>query len=449
MTGELQKLILEKTGLRLGINKISELARLVYEIGRREKTGPETLLDGPEISAILKKTGSGYLAKFAGIKKYLIGKRYPNASRVGGEIYFSRLKDRPRGARLYGEPFIPEHIFIEEAAAAYPIAERARGLYPGVKCQTIESLKSYAKSAPASALDPKKRDIFVALQKWDFVKPCPCTQNVVNCGYHIINLGFGCPFDCSYCYLQQYSNFPGIIIDANINDYLQKIKDYLNKYPVKRIRVGTGEFSDSLALDGITGYAKELVEFFSDKKAVLELKTKSANIEGFIGARHGGNTVVSWSLNPEKIVEAEELGAASLTERLKAAKTCVSAGFGVGFHFDPVIFYNGWENDYEAVVNRLFDSVKDPAWISIGALRFHRALKDVIEQRFPESDYIYGELFLGADKKMRYYPELRRGIFDKMNGFIKARNNKTLVYLCMEGPEMWREVLGRTKPGFN
>jgi hypothetical protein len=36
-----------------------------------------------------------------------------------------------------------------------------------------------------------------------------------------------------------------------------------------------------------------------------------------------------------------------------------------------------------------------------------------------------------------------------MHGFIKARNNKTLVYLCMEGPEMWKAALGRTKPGFN
>ena len=450
MKDRIQKAIIDRTGLRLGINKINELARLVYEISRRENMSFEDVLECAGISAILNKTGSGYLAKFSSLKKFLLERRYPNAfGESDFSAYFSRLKTQKDKTRKYKGGFYPERIFIERKAEEYPLARRVRELYSGIKCETIDSLKDFRKNDTPAPFDLKKRDLFIAVEKWDFVKPCPCTKNAVRCGYHVINLGFGCPYDCSYCYLQQYSNFPGIVLDANISDYFPLIDEYLKKYSPKKIRIGTGEFTDSLALDRLTGYSKELVPFFAGKNAILELKTKSANVENLIGLDHGGNTVVSWSLNPQRLVEEEEPGAAPLSERFAAAKQCSGAGYGIGFHFDPIIHYAGWENDYERVVNEMFDAVPDPLWISLGTLRFHRTLKEVIEARSPDSGYIYGELTLGSDKKMRYYELLRREIFTKMRSWIKKRNDSSEVYLCMEGPGMWRNTLGKTSPCFN
>ena len=444
MIENLQALIRDKTKLKLGINKINELSRLVYEIGRRENIPFEKVLETGPVNEIICKESAGYLAKFAGLKKYLLARRYPNASKQAGiKAYFSRLKDLDGTAKVYGGKFRPENIYVEEAARNSALAQRLKALYPEIKVQSIKNLKTYRKQNPGSGLDPKKRDIFVALRKWDLIKPCPCTKNVVACGYHIINIGFGCPYDCSYCYLQQYANFPGIILDSDISAHLVAAESYIQARPGRKIRVGTGEFADSLALDHITEYSKELVPFFAGQNAVLELKTKSDNIGNLLGLEHKGNTVISWSLNPQVLANTEEIGAASLAQRLEAAKKCAAAGYGIGFHFDPVIHYEGWEKDYKEVVNAMFDAVKYPAWISIGALRFHRTLKDVIEQRFPGSGYIYGELALGEDNKMRYYQGLRKDIFDKMSGWIKQRNQNSLVYLCMEDAEMWSSVLGR------
>ena len=449
MTENVQKLIIDKTKLKLGVNKINEISRLVYEISRREKIPPAGVLRRREVAGILDKKGAGYLAKFSALKKYLIERRYPNAVKEAGfKAYFSGMNTRAGASKIYAEKFYPERILVEREAEKYPLAGKLKGVFPGVKCETIEDLKSFRKKERTTALDPKKRDLLVAVERWDFVKPCPCTRDVVGCGYHVIHLGFGCPYDCSYCFLQQYSNSPGIVVNANIGSYIEALDVYLRKYRDKRIRIGTGEFTDSLALDGITGYSKELVPFFARQNAVLELKTKSANVGNLAGLEHGGNTVVSWSLNPQKLIENEESGTASLRERLEAAKICRSAGYGVGFHFDPVIHYEGWEKDYELVVNDMFDAVPDPVWISLGSLRFHRTLKNVVEARFPESGYIYGELVLGADKKMRYYPSLRKRMYENMSAWIKKRNASAEVYLCMEGADMWRETLGRGSPRF-
>jgi spore photoproduct lyase len=238
----------------------------------------------------------------------------------------------------------------------------------------------------------------------------------------------------------------GIMLNSNIESFLESAQPYLAGLKRKTVRIGTGEFTDSLALDGITGYSKELVNFFRDKNVLFELKTKSANVSNLAGLNHNNRTVVSWSLNPEKIIGTEELGSASLSGRLKAAAACYNEGYKIGFHFDPVIFYEGWEEDYKNTVDRLFDAVNQVEWISIGSFRFSRELKGVIEQRFPEADYIYGELIIGQDKKMRYYEKLRLEIYKKMVKWIRQRNKKTALYLCMEPVNVWKEVFKDYRP---
>ncbi|MBN1823392.1 MAG: hypothetical protein JW803_03635 [Endomicrobiales bacterium] len=447
MENELGKLILRQTGLRLGINKLNELTRLVYEISRREGVTPEGILEAPELKEVISHTRGSYLEKFSRIKKYLISRRFPNASfQDDFSVQFQRLGGANRKSRVYREPFYPEMIYIEESVRDSALAKRALKLYGDAPSKTIKSLKDFHRENRVSGIDLKKREIFIARQKWDFIKPCPCTKKVVCCSYHIVNLGFGCPYDCSYCYLQHYTNFPGIVIDANVDDFLEKIDAYLQNFKNREIRVGTGEFGDSLALDDMTEYSKTLVPFFADKKALLELKTKSANVENLLKLDHGGRTVVAWTLSPEEVAAAEEPGAAPLGERFAAAEKCRDAGYKVAFHFDPIIFYGGWDRDYQEVVNRVFDSFKEIAWISLGTLRFHRTLKPIIEERFPNSDYLYAEMVTGNDGKMRYYSQLRIDIFTKMRGWIRARSKTTPLYLCMEEKDIWEKVMGVEKP---
>ena len=151
-------------------------------------------------------------------------------------------------------------------------------------------------------------------------------------------------------------------------------------------------------------------------------------------------------LNPQSITSKEELGTASIADRLESAKICYNYGYKIGFHFDPIIHYKNWEKDYKDLVNLMCDTIPEIEWISLGTLRFSRALKPVIEKRFPKSDYIYAELVIGHDSKMRYYKALRENIYKKMCGWIRARNKKAAVYLCMEQKDMWEKALGGNKP---
>jgi spore photoproduct lyase len=234
---------------------------------------------------------------------------------------------------------------------------------------------------------------------------------------------------------------------VNIEDYLGALDNFL-KNPRQNIRIGTGEFTDSLALDSLTGYSRLLIDFFSHKdSAILELKTKSNNVDSILDLKHNRKTVVSWSLNPQALVDSDDWKTSALKERLTAAKKCCQAGYSVSFHFDPIIYSRNWEVLYKELVDRLFREVKPEniAWISLGTFRFPPYLKTIIEQRFPESKILDEELVLGFDRKLRYSSRQRIFIYKKMYSWIRKHSQDLLVYLCMEPKEIWQEVLARNK----
>ncbi len=188
--------------------------------------------------------------------------------------------------------------------------------------------------------------------------------------------------------------------------------------------------------------------FASLANGVLELKTKSDQISNLQGLDHGGHTVVSWSVNSLRICRSEELKTAALGERLAAARQCQEWGYKVGFHFDPLIHYEGWEPDYEQAVKEIFDAVdpKGVAWISLGALRFTPHLRELVRRRFPKSKIPYGEFVPGHHGKLRYLRSIREEMYSKMLAWIRRTAPEVFVYLCMESRTVWEKGLGCAAP---
>jgi spore photoproduct lyase len=203
--------------------------------------------------------------------------------------------------------------------------------------------------------------------------------------------------------------------------------------------------ADSLALDDITHYSRMLVPLFARlPNGILELKTKSNRIANLETLDHCGHTVVSWSLNSKLICRAEELKTASFEERLDAARQCQKWGYRVGFHFDPLIYYQGWEKDYEEAVRETFRAVSPDgvAWVSLGALRFTPHLRDVMRDRFPKSRIPYGEFVPGHHGKLRYFRPIREEMYARMRAWIRREAPDVFVYLCMESKLLWQNSLG-------
>lgn len=289
--------------------------------------------------------------------------------------------------------------------------------------------------------------LVLAHQKSIFLKNCPGTQRYICCGYQILNLVNNCEIGCSYCILQGYLNNPFIIVYVNTGEMFAELEEKLSANPDTVFRIGTGELADSLSTDHLTEYSKQLVSFFADKKnALIELKTKTTQIDNFIQLNHNGRTVVAWSLNTPELIAQEEPCAPSLDQRLSAAERCQRAGFKLAFHFDPMIYYDDWEAGYHNVVKKLFERIdpKNIIWISLGALRYPAQLDQIIRRNHPKTNIVYGELFPGLDGKLRYFKPIRIEMFQKMSEWIKIAAPNVFIYLCMESSEVWEKSFGWT-----
>jgi len=426
--------LVSKKFQKFGINKNREVSRLVYEIAKR---------DGILPSQVVLLVNS---QKFESVKSELLKLRYPqNYGVVKTEEFYLPKLDISESAEVKICPSmpVPGKIYYEKGLQESQQLTNARHAYPNAIIEEINSLKEFAKNCNHSfeKYNQRAKSLFLVTEKYDFFKPCPCTKVALCCGYEILNIGFGCAFECSYCFLQEYQNFPGIILPLNLQDHLPAIsKTVFTGSIFGKRRVGSGQFTDLLIFDHISGFSKVITEFFyKTPDTYFEFKTKSANIANLLDCRPSKNVVVSWSLNPQKLIDENEFYTASLQQRLEAAKACAKAGYSVGFHFDPVIKYPNWRIDYKEVIEQIAATVpiESVIWLSVGTLRMTPQLKKAIENRFPQNKILDEELLLGYDGKLRYNQNVREDVYKNFGSWCAWYLPKTYPYLCMEEKSVW------------
>ena len=333
-------------------------------------------------------------------------------------------------------------IVMDEAVAHTPIARRVRDKLPHLTPETL---------ADGESLTPglDREDIlYLKRYKGRFLRHCPGTSHYRCCGYQIIHIGENCPLRCSYCILQAYFQDRVLKVWANQDDLWAELERAFESAPGRRYRVGTGEFTDSLVLEALTGYSRDLVGFLGRFPQVcLELKSKVVDLSWMDAVRDPSRVLPAWSMNAPFIVEREEQGqCAGLEERLAAARRCAEAGFRVCLHFDPVIHFPGWQEGYARTVEMIFDHLRPEniAYVSMGSFRHMPDLKRCISENFPQSSYIYGEFVTGIDGKQRLLRPLRVEQLSFLADRLKGGGLDRQLYLCMESDEVWRAVLGRT-----
>jgi spore photoproduct lyase len=290
----------------------------------------------------------------------------------------------------------------------------------------------------------------LSLQKVSFeeargslVRDCPGTKNHVCCGYKTIDLIEGCVLSCSYCILKYYINFDGIKIHNDTNYIISQLDEAIEQEKDHIQRFGTGELSDSLALDRKYGLNRPLVEYIGRKrKAILELKSKWASID-HLAPFLNPYTVISFSVAPQRSIDREEKRTSPLYKRLKVARKAQNLGCFIGLHFDPVIIYDGFEQDYAYLIEDI-GRILDPAkiiWISLGLLRFPPKLLDhFIENE--RRNLLHGEFIRGEDGKYRYIKSERIKVYRMLYRQLKSIDDNLFVYLCMERPDVWEGVTG-------
>ncbi len=346
---------------------------------------------------------------------------------------------------------IPEidHIYLDKNAVRTPLAKRILRTLRGIPVTIVTNKNAFLRQIEKTPLTAGKKKLWLTNFKGAFLKPCPATgTDYLCCRYRNLNAQTHCPLDCTYCILQNYLNVPIITVYVNIENIPREIDSLIASQPRRLFRMGTGELTDSLALDRLTRLNQGLIRHALGKKMILEIKTKTVAID-HLPKIPKNNVLVSWSLNPDAFIRTEEHKAASLEARLKAAQKVLKKGYRLGFHFDPLLMLPGWKAKYAKLLGKLTSTIpeKEVLWISLGSLRYPSSLKKIIEERFPKTKITTSEFVKGLDGKMRYFRPERVRLYRHIYTEIRKRWKNVFVYFCMENKPVWQDVMGYAPEG--
>lgn len=344
------------------------------------------------------------------------------------------------------KPLSLDKIFIDLETIDSKLTQRVLSLCPSEKIEFVNSDygKDHKGILSKEQFEWSKKNLLITNFKGYFFKRCPgATQKktITCCNYYVLNLGSQCNMNCSYCYLQSYLNTPIMKAYANIDQALTELRSMMQEFPHLPYRVGTGEVIDSLSLDPLTLYSRELIPLFQEfPHWTLEFKTKSNCVEQFLDLGPANNVLVSWSINPPHIIAKEEHDTASFEERIAAAKKCLDKGFPLSFHIDPIIWHENWVENYSFLVDEIIKNFtpEDIKVFSLGTLRFQPEQRHIMKERFGMESYVNNsEMFLSDTGKMRYDWHMRNEMFQFVYKRFKANNPRWNIFLCMETPETW------------
>ena len=284
----------------------------------------------------------------------------------------------------------------------------------------------------------------------DFLSPdrilgrCPCPRDGEQtrcCNLKTLDAVQQCAFACAYCSIQSFYSQNEVRVLSDLKQHLENMVLEEGTW-----HIGTGQSSDSLLLGDDYGTLTALKAFAQiHPEVIIELKTKSARTD-WIALDLPRNIVSTWSLNAETPAAKEEHLAATPDARIMAAKACAEAGHLVGFHIHPMVYFNGWKEEYKKLVMALCDNIdpKNTVMVGIGTLTFTKQNLRALRESGRPTRVTQMPLAPIAGK-FSYDLETKKEMFRHVyDCFPQDWKDNVFFYLCMEDPSLWEPCLGRS-----
>ena len=350
------------------------------------------------------------------------GRNWPRQKKMAGKINSMKF----------------ETIFIEHAIADDLQTLRIVEAFPKSAVRHIRKVEDVFARARKPYLQKRTSlNLFVGRKEGQLVKPAPDAYGLAGEPHYYFVHAYNCIYECEYCYLQGYFKSPDLVFFVNHAEIIQAMQQVVDEgQPDGGIWFHAGEFSDCLALSHITREWEQYWPFFiKNKRAYLELRTKSVNIRPILALGSLPNVIVSFSLSPGRVLRIHDHGTPSLSARLKAIQRLCDAGFQIGLHFDPIIYQADFAEAYRDLIANVAAIVPPDLlqYISLGVVRFTRDVFAEFARNYPDSELLAAEFVTSFDGKVRYMRPMRRAILREVEKMcIDAGISPEKLYLCME-----------------
>jgi spore photoproduct lyase len=271
-------------------------------------------------------------------------------------------------------------------------------------------------------------------------------KNIVCPHFWVFKPLTGCPYQCSYCFLQ--GTFFGDKTPRlkNLEETAKKLEEFLSWATSLGLKLllNVGELCDSLAVPEWTAKFSKIcvpiLKKFPGNRLLFLTKAGINNIHLLLESPSLNEIIVmSHSLNPQSIIEQFEKGAASLEDRLKAARKLQEVGYEVRLRIDPIIPVENWPTLYSELIEMIFKKFNlKPERITLGSLR---GLKKTILYA-KDKDWV---AYLNKHEKtgwgLKINKDLRLSLYSRIIRDLRKHGFNGHIALCKETPEIWKVLV--------
>jgi len=270
--------------------------------------------------------------------------------------------------------------------------------------------------------------------------PYPVKPTDVVCPHFLeLKWAYGCPFDCSWCYLKGTFRFRPEGIKPAYKP-LEKVKLHVETFLLQEVKtpeiLNTGEIADSLmGENGGCPFSKFIITLFENQNRHKVLfVTKSTNVKNLLGIASPRQVIVSFSLNAKGVAERWEKKAPPVEKRIEAAKKLSDAGYEVRIRMDPMVPVENWEKYYIELIDEIFLKFI-PERITFGSLR---GLQSTINGTKDTSWVKYLKEGSNWGRKIDFTTRYR--MYTTIIEYLGNRYNYHNIALCKETKAMWEKL---------
>jgi len=266
--------------------------------------------------------------------------------------------------------------------------------------------------------------------------PIPKRASDIVCPHFLeLKWAYGCPFDCSWCYLKGTFRFRPKGIEPVIKDFKkieQHTRGFLKEVETPEI-LNTGEIADSLMFEnGDKPFSKFIISIFGSQNIhkVLFL-TKSSNIKNLLELGSHNQAIMSFSFNAIPVADKWEK-APKVLKRLEAAQKLYEASYEVRVRIDPMVPIENWQKHYFHLIDLMFEKFV-PSRITLGSLR---GLQSTINGCTDKSWTKFLSESSNWGKKIE--TKLRYQMYSEIIRYLQQKYEYKNVGLCKETIQMWK-----------
>ena len=307
-----------------------------------------------------------------------------------------------------------DQIYIEEALLDHPRALAIMQKFPDA---TVTECARYGEIFNRRAQNFRLQKISPALilaEKFSgHVLPSPPEYAIGGDLNYYFSHMLNCVYDCRYCFLQGMYQSAHYVVFVNYEDFIQAIVDKIRAAGDASAHFFSGYDCDSLALDPVTGFVKEFLPLFRDHpQALLELRTKSTQIRSLLDLEPIPNCIVAHSFTPAEVAEAIEYKAPPVSKRLQALQRLQARGWRIGLRFDPLIYQEGVNEQYERLFAQVFNAIDTALLhsVSLGSFRLPGSFYRSLARLYPDEVLFASPLEETGDGMVTYRDRIREDL---------------------------------------